>query len=93
MAIQRFCSSQHMSCSPVPEYDLTTRVRKSKRMHRSIPTHRLPALSNTAATFFALWVGEKSAEFLKGRLIWLSIFGGSITLWQVHALQTSGTFV
>jgi hypothetical protein len=45
----------------------------------------MPAISNTAATFFALWVGEKSAEFLKGRLIWLSIFGGSITLWQVGA--------
>jgi hypothetical protein len=44
----------------------------------------LPALSNTAATFFALWVGEKSVEFLKGRLIWLSIFGGSVTLWQVR---------
>ena len=39
----------------------------------------MPAISNTAATFFALWVGEKSAEFLKGRLIWLSIFGGSLT--------------
>lgn len=43
----------------------------------------MPSLSNTAATFFLLWAGEKGAESAAGRFVWLTVFGGSIALWQV----------
>ena len=78
----QFCTFQHMPCLPVCQA-----IFKWGYAPVQACTYRLPALSNTAATFFALWVGEKSAEFLKGRLIWLSIFGGSVTLWQVRNVR------
>lgn len=53
---------------------------------------RMPSLSNTAATFFLLWAGEKGAEFAAGRFVWLTVFGGSIALWQVNRSRRE-TFV
>lgn len=43
----------------------------------------LAPLSNTAVTFAVLWVGETAVEHTAaGRWLWVSVFAGSLALWQ-----------
>jgi hypothetical protein len=43
---------------------------------------QMGGLSNTAATFLALWLGEKVAELAWGGYQWVVLFGASLALWR-----------
>ena len=47
-----------------------------------MPNMQLIPLQNTAITFLILWVCEKLVENVLGRHVWVTVFLGSVILWQ-----------